>query len=276
MRKISIRNGAKKTARAIDLSKVAPASTLDVNKARFTSIEKALKRISSRLPAGKCNLFHHPTDDVNIANRKGRAQRGEGDQGAKRRRKTLSEMKGRWRKGSGEGEAFYEGERQREREEEEGVRTLRRSKSSLLFNGDVVPDTVLQVPFQALVSYFRDQMPPAARFVTLTPVFKSSRVLNVPDYIERMLSFNWKILPHCDLNPARIMRGFEEFKPSCTNRMYFHHKAKDPLLPSTILKKLYQRSGWEVDDDDRHTGWVMVFARVEEYLRESLAATLST
>ena len=250
IRKVVIRDGAKSAAKAAGPSKkTPPASTPDANEARLASIEKALKGLSSRLPAGK-NEPSLPISFTNLSIRKRQCPEGEGDQAAKRRRKTLPETEGQWRKDPGEGDAFFEGEREWEREKEEGMRALKRCNFKSLFNGENVPDTVLKVPFESLVEFFRDHMPPAECFIAPTPVFWSPGVVNVPESIARMLSFNLKFILHCDPNPARIKKGFEEFKRSCPNQMYFFGKERDPLLTPTILKKLYLPSRWDIDYDD--------------------------
>ena len=109
---------------------------------------------------------------------------------------------------------------------------------------------MLKVPFESLVEFFRDHMPPAECFIAPTPVFKSLGVFQVPEPIEKILSFNLKFIPHCYASPAKVMRVFEKFKRSCRNRWYFDGKPKNPLLTYTILKKLYLPTGWEIDDDD--------------------------
>lgn len=274
LRKVSIRDDAKNAAKAAGSSRVkAPASDPTTDD-KIASIEKALKDLSKRLPGSKlhCPIPH---SNANIIHSRKRKSLGEGDQEPFRFGETRSEKR-QQRESSCEREVLGEDKQGKEREKEEGVRALKRCNFSLLFNGEDVPDTVLKVPFESLVEFFRDHMPPAECFIAPTPVFKSPEVPQVPEHVERMLSFNLKFIPHYDPSPAKVMRSFEEFKRSCRNCMYFHNNPRDPLLTPTILKKLYLPSGWEIDDDDRHTGLEIIFGRIEAYLQETLAATLAT
>ena len=97
------------------------------------------------------------------------------------------------------------------------MRALQRCNFKCLFNGENIPDTVLKVPFKFLVESFRDHMPPAECFIAPTLVFQSPVVVNIPNYIEKIVSFNLKFILHCYPNSAYIMKGFGEFKQSCQN-----------------------------------------------------------
>lgn len=100
-------------------------------------------------------------------------------------------------------------------------------------------------------------------------------MLIIPPEVERIICFKLKYIPHYYPEPLRVITGFEELKRTCRNRLYFHGKDKDPQLLPVILKKLYQPTNWEIEEEDQSPRLEMALNQVEAYLRETLAASLT-
>lgn len=278
MRKVNLRDEAKKAATAAGPSKPTTVPTTDpATDKRLSEIEKAIKAIASQKgPQGK-RSHAEMQGNANNTDRKRRQTLWEGPQILlpEGRKKGGKEAKGREPQGRQRWNEEWQGEGQgsgRDKEKE-GLESLRRCKNNFL-NGEDVPNTVLKVPFTSLVTYMREKLTTMECFIAPTPVFRSPGVHRIPPEVERIISFNLKFIPHCDPDPERVLRGFEEFRRSCRNKLYFHGKESDPELHPTILKKLYQPTGWEISEEDQHPDLEMALNRVESYLRETLSASL--
>lgn len=279
MRKVNLRDEAKKAATAAGPSKPTTIPTNDpATDKRLSAIEKALKALASQKgPAGKKRSSSYMRDEqANQPCRKRRQTLREGPEilFPEGRKEGGKEVEGR----EPQDRQWWTEERLGEREgsgrdkEAEGLKTLRRC--NYFVNGEDVPNAVLNVPFSSIVAYMREKMTTMECFIAPTPVFRSPGVHRIPEEVERIISFNLKFIPHCDPDPERFLRGFEEFKRSCRNRLFFYGKEKDPQLHPIILKKLYQATGWEVSEEDLHPGLERCLNKVEAYLKESLSASL--
>ena len=269
LKKVGIRDEAKKVASAARPSTTPPTKTSEPDSAtakRLSSLEKTLQSLVARLPKGNNTPSLNKEAVTNLVRKRPSTREGHQEELSERSSKRRCPEGQRWEEaGSPE-----EGERERE-QEMKGLNTLRRC--NYFVNGDNVPSAVLNVPFASVVAYMKEKMPPCEHVIMPTPVFISPGVIHVPEEIERIVSFNLKFIPHCDPNPEKVLKGFEEFKRACRNRLFFAEHEKDPQLLPVILKKLYQPSGWQPDEEDRHPGLEWALNRVGTYLRETIAAS---
>ena len=264
MRKLKIRDEAatagpsKKPSTAAATTAAAPTTSPDTSalEKRFAAMEKAIKSLS-QVKNGKPS----PVNDSELTNntlcrKRSREPFGEAEGFSKKRKSKGFPGRRKEERGSPE-EGTWKGTR----EEREGVNTLRRC---ILDKEDVVPRSVLTVPFSSLVRVLGERNT-GYDSVEPTPVFLCSGI-NIPSEIERVLSLNLKFIPHCDPTPEKIMLGYEAFAAKVRTR--YHFSESTATIDPIILSKLYIPTGWQ--PEDRHFVIENALGKVKAYLTETL------